>query len=154
MTTSEPQPEVPPPSPPFQFGLRTLLLLFVVLGSSLVVFGAWGIVVFALVVGLAIYVHQVNSLWSLANLALVVLCLMCLIGMLLLPVLNSAREAGYRPSCLNRLRQIGLALTTITRQTAVSHRHTPSTRAVNRSTVGGYSYCRTWNMMRFIGRLT
>ena len=43
----------PPPSPPFQFSLRTLLLLFVVLGSSMAVFGAWGILVFGLVVGLA-----------------------------------------------------------------------------------------------------
>ena len=52
MTTPEPQPAAPP-TPPFQFSLRTLLLLFVVLGSSLGVFGAWGIVVFGLVVGLA-----------------------------------------------------------------------------------------------------
>jgi hypothetical protein len=43
----------PPPTPPFQFNLRTLLLLCVVLGSSLAVFGAWGIAVFGLVVGLA-----------------------------------------------------------------------------------------------------
>ena len=50
---TEPQPAPPPPRPPFQFSLRTLLLLFVVLGSSLAVFGAWGIVVFGLVVGLA-----------------------------------------------------------------------------------------------------
>ena len=46
MTSIEPQPAAPPPSPRFQFTLRTLLLLFVVLGSSLAVFGAWGIVVF------------------------------------------------------------------------------------------------------------
>jgi hypothetical protein len=53
MTDPEPQPTAPPPTSPFQFTLRTLLLLFVVLGSSLAVFGAWGIVVFGLVVGLA-----------------------------------------------------------------------------------------------------
>ena len=68
MTEPEPQPAAPPPSPPFQFSLRTLLLLFVVLGSSLAVFGAWGIVVFGLVVGLAIYVHQAESLSSLMHL--------------------------------------------------------------------------------------
>jgi len=55
MNAPETQPSVPPPSPPFQFSLRTLLLLFVVLGSSLGVFGAWGIVVFGMVVGLGIY---------------------------------------------------------------------------------------------------
>ena len=37
---------------------HTLLLLFVVLGSSLAVFGAWGIVVFGLVVGLAVYIER------------------------------------------------------------------------------------------------
>ena len=48
MSELEPQPTPPPPGPPFQFSLRRLLLLFVVLGSSLAVFGAWGIVVFGL----------------------------------------------------------------------------------------------------------
>jgi len=52
MREPELQPVVPPELPPFQFSLRTLLLLFVVLGSSLAVFGAWGIVVLALTVGL------------------------------------------------------------------------------------------------------
>ena len=39
MNDQEREPAAPPPSPPFQFSLRTLLLLFVVLGSSLGVFG-------------------------------------------------------------------------------------------------------------------
>ena len=46
MSDPELQPGIPPPRPWFQFRLRTLLLLFVVLGSSLAVFGAWGIVLF------------------------------------------------------------------------------------------------------------
>ena len=61
MSEPEPQPAVQPPRPPFQFSLRTLLLLFVVLGSSLAVFGAWGIGVFVLVVGLAVYLHRIES---------------------------------------------------------------------------------------------
>ena len=41
MTTIDPQPETPPPaSPPFQFSLRTLLLVFAALASSLGVFGS------------------------------------------------------------------------------------------------------------------
>jgi hypothetical protein len=52
LTEPETQPS-PPPRPRFQFSLRTLLLLFVVLGSSLAVFGAWGIVVCGVAVGLA-----------------------------------------------------------------------------------------------------
>ena len=92
MTEPEPHPS-PPPPPPFQFILRTLLLLFVVLGSSLAVFGAWGIVVFGLVVGLAIYLHQVESLWSMTQLALVVLCLLCLAGPLI-PAVATSHVAG------------------------------------------------------------
>ena len=61
MNVPEPQPSTPSPTPPFQFRLRTLLLLCVVLGSSLAVFGGWGIVVFGLVAGLAIYIRYVGS---------------------------------------------------------------------------------------------
>ena len=92
MSEVAPQPAVPEPERPgFQYSLTTLLLLFVVLGSSLAVFGAWGIVVFALTVGLAIYLHQG---WPLAYLALVVLCLMCLLC--LLPAVQAAREPARR----------------------------------------------------------
>ena len=109
MNDPEPQPTPPPPSPPFQFSLRTLLLLFVVLGSSLAVFGAWGIVVFAFAVGLAIYVRQVEYLSSLTSLVLVVLCLMCLIGWLL-PAFESVRETARRAACAIHLKQIAAAL--------------------------------------------
>jgi hypothetical protein len=94
---------------PFQYSLRTLLLLFVVAASSLAVFGAWGILVFALSVGLAVYLRDAESLWPLMYLALVVLCLMCVLS--LVPVaINASREAGHRASCLNKMRQLGLAL--------------------------------------------
>ncbi len=109
MTTPEPQPSPPPPSPPFQFSLRTLLLLFVVLGSSLGVFGAWGIVIFAPVVGLAVYLHEVESPSSLAHLVLTVLCLPCLIG-LLWPASMGVRDAARRTACADNLRQIAVAL--------------------------------------------
>ncbi len=110
MSVTEPQPAAPEPKRPgFQYSLTTLLLLFVVLASSLAVFGAAGIVVFVLAVGLAIYLHRVESLWSLTQLLLVVLCLMCLIG-LLLPAVQSAGEAARWAQCTNNLKQIALAL--------------------------------------------
>jgi hypothetical protein len=68
------------PRPPFQFRLRTLLLLFVVLGSSLAVFGGWGIVVSAFAVGVAIYVRQVRSLRLLKHYLLGLFCLTCLVA--------------------------------------------------------------------------
>ena len=74
MSTPETQPAEPKPErPKFQFTLRTLLLLFVVLGSSLAVFGTWGIGAFGLVVGLATYLHHAESYRPLGCL-LVVLC--------------------------------------------------------------------------------
>jgi len=94
-----------PQQPRFQFSLRTLLLLFVVLGSSLAVFGAWGIAVFIVVVGLAVYLREVKSLWSLIYLLLVLLCLACL-----WPAVSEPREPGARAECLYKLHQIASAL--------------------------------------------
>jgi prepilin-type processing-associated H-X9-DG protein len=85
-------------------------LLFVVLGSSLAVFGAWGIVVFALLLGLASCLHQGESFRSLTYLAVVMLGLTCLIA-LLWPAINTASdEMGRRVMCINNLKQIALAL--------------------------------------------
>jgi hypothetical protein len=76
MCEVEPQPTIisPSPSPP-QFRLRTLLLLCVVLAASLAVFGAVGIVVFIVAVGLAIWFRTVKLIWPFAALASYLLCL-------------------------------------------------------------------------------
>jgi len=114
MTATEPEPATSQFQPrPFQFSLRTMLLVFVVLASSLGVFGGWGVVVFALVVGLAIFLQQVESLGSLVWLALVVLFLMCL-G--LLPAVESSRGSSRRSICGNNLKQIALALYSYTKR--------------------------------------
>ena len=107
MSAADPEPARPEPKrPSFQYSLQTLLLLFVVLASSLAVFGGWGIVVFAIVIGLAIYVRQ---RWSLAWLALVLLCLSCLAA-LLMPAVQSFPTLSRRGACRNNLREIALAL--------------------------------------------
>jgi hypothetical protein len=112
MSGTEPQPARPEPKRPgFQYSLTTLLLLFVVLASSLAVFGGvGGIIVFALTVGLAIYLHQG---WPLAYLLLIVPFLICL-GLLMPAVqaaaFQAAREPARRAMCANNLRQIALAL--------------------------------------------
>jgi hypothetical protein len=110
MSDPEPKPTSPPPKRPrFQFSLRTLLLLFVVLGSSLAVFGAWAILVFALVLGLAICLHEAEPLWSWARLALVVIVLLGLAA-LLMPGIETHREASPRSQCANNMRLIASAL--------------------------------------------
>ncbi len=110
MTSVEPRPAASPPPPrrPFQFGLRTLLLLFVVLGSSMAVFGAWGILVFALVVGLAVYLRNAESPLTLAQFLFVVFLLGGLIA-LLMP-LADFHEVGRLTTCRNNLKQIVSAL--------------------------------------------
>ena len=86
MTTPEPQSAAPEiERPKFQFTLRTLLLLFVVLGSSLGVYGAWGIVVFGLVVGLTVCMNHLESLWAQIGLAGIMMALMQLHRLLPLP---------------------------------------------------------------------
>jgi prepilin-type processing-associated H-X9-DG protein len=96
-----------------QFRLSTLLLLFVVLWSSLAVFGAtWGVGVFIAVVVLAIWLQKVE--WpvdfpSMSIITVVLLSLLFLIG-LLLPAVRSAREAPARSRCQSNLHNIALAL--------------------------------------------
>jgi hypothetical protein len=84
-------------------------LLCVVLGSSLAVFGAWGIAVFVLAVGLAIYVRDAESLLPLAYFFLIVLCSICLVG-LLIPAIESGSGSGRRSQCFNNVKQIVVAL--------------------------------------------
>ena len=108
MNDPESQP-TPPLRPPFQFSLRTLLLLFVVLASSLGVFGAWGIVVFVITLGFTLYLREAESLRPVVYLVLVALCLTCLIG-LLWPAVQNARAAGRRAACLCKMKQVVLAL--------------------------------------------
>ena len=110
MTTPELQSTEPKPERPrFQFSLRTLLLLFVVLGSSLAVFGGWGILVFGLAVELAIYVHRGGSLSFAVCVGVIVLGLICLHAMLF-PGVEAGRETGRRVACSNNLKDIALAL--------------------------------------------
>ena len=109
MTTPEPQPAIPSPRPRFQFTLRTLLLLFVVLGSSLAVFGGWGILVFGLVVVLAVYLHHAKRLLLWGHFVLVAFCGIGGSGWFLWSIPNVARH-NSRWRCDDNLRQIALAL--------------------------------------------
>ena len=95
-----------------QFRLSTLFLLFVVLWSSLAVFGGWGIAVFVAAVALAVCVYQTGRLWSREKFFVFVVLLLFLTGllMLLVPAVQSAREASRRLMCRNNMMQISLAL--------------------------------------------
>jgi hypothetical protein len=106
MTTVEPQSAAPPPRPPFQFTLRTLLLLFVVAASSLGAFGAWGILVFIFVVGIGVHIREVEPWWTVIFLVLLVPCLSSLV----LPGSTATPVAAGRVACMTNLRQIALAI--------------------------------------------
>jgi hypothetical protein len=83
-------------------------LLFVVLGSSLALYGVWGILGFVLIVGLAIWICYAKSLTRLAGIVFVVLALAGLVA--IIPAISAAQMAGRCASCMNNLRQIALAL--------------------------------------------
>jgi hypothetical protein len=86
-----------------------MLLLFVVLGSSMAVFGVAGFVVFLLVVALAVYVRESESPYGLLRVVIALICLAGLIA-LLMPAVQSGRETGRNSTCRSNLKQIALAL--------------------------------------------
>jgi hypothetical protein len=98
MKPIDPEPFERPPPRPFQFGLGTLLLLFVVLGSSLALFGSAGVVIFAIAVGFALYVNFAQSLEASGILLILLFIpLIDIVGMafsLFIPILDAARETG------------------------------------------------------------
>jgi hypothetical protein len=104
----EPAAPASQPRPPFQFGLGMLFLLFVVLGSSLGLFGRGGLVVFALIGGLAIFVRAFRSPKAYVILFLAGLCLMCL---LMWPAIDAATKISGRIAlCRSHEHQIAYAL--------------------------------------------
>jgi hypothetical protein len=117
MSAPEPQPSAPElERPGFQYSLTTLLLLFVVLGSSLAVFGAWGVLVFGLAVGQAIYRRHGESLSTLTRLTLTVFCMICVLGLLFSAIITlhekprrKAYEAYCRATCRQGLNYIAQA---------------------------------------------
>jgi hypothetical protein len=86
--------------------LFTLLLILIVFGSSLAVFGVeWGIAVFVAMLLAAAILHAKG--WQLF---IAVLLLAALSAALLLPAVQSARESSRRGWCMNNLHNIALAV--------------------------------------------
>ncbi len=90
--------------PTMQFRLSTLFLLFVVLWSTLAVFGTLGVLAFAILLLLAIAVARswMVLFWSVA--------LLVLVAAALLPAMANCRPVARRVQCTNNLKQIALAL--------------------------------------------
>jgi hypothetical protein len=104
-----------------QFRLQTLFLLFVVLWSSLAVFGGGGgIVAFILTIAAALILNSRTRLFF--ELLVLLLFVLLLLG-LLLPAVQTARESAGRGACHYNLRQITLA---ILNYEAQHHRYPPA----------------------------
>jgi hypothetical protein len=92
-----------------RFCLKTLLLLFVAFWSSLVVFGGWGIVVFAIVVIAAIDIYRKKTVATfVCHASLPVFC--GFVVTLLLANIASNPNAMSRINCCQCLRQIAVAI--------------------------------------------
>jgi hypothetical protein len=95
-----------------QFRLRTLLLFFVVIWSSMAAFGPCGILVTVVCVGVvtALRVRLARGeRLTCAEIVVLIVIAQTLVG-LLLPAVQVARESSRRAACANNLKQIALAL--------------------------------------------
>lgn len=88
-----------------QFTLQTLLLVFVIVWSSMAVFGPVGFAMALVFLAVVAWIHVYRSKSEAAVLAIIGFILVCL----LLPAQHPP-ITGRRASCLNRLRQLGVAL--------------------------------------------
>ncbi len=107
MTTTDRHNDSQAERTPVQFTLRSLFLVFVLVWSSLALFGLWGIPVAAYLLVLVIRYrsgHRNALRWLAAGTMLLVF------AVLLYPAVEAARDTGYPRRCWNNLKWIGLAL--------------------------------------------
>lgn len=87
-----------------QFRLSTFLLLFVLLWSSLAIFGPYGIIISVLVVSASIcWVNTRMIAFSICSFLLVMLAI-------LLPVISAVRKTASRNNCATAIQMVGLAV--------------------------------------------
>ena len=87
-----------------QFRLSTLLLLFVVLWSSLAVFGSvFGIIIFTLFLALSVSIARSRNI-------LFGILVLLLLHALLWPAVSTPHEVVRRATCCNNMKQLVLAL--------------------------------------------
>jgi len=91
-----------------QYSLKTLFVLFVVLGSSFGAFGPWGILVTTICAGMGVL--YLNSLRSCLTVAAILAIGIPLIVNLLTPAVSAIREPARRAACANNMKQLSVAL--------------------------------------------
>jgi hypothetical protein len=99
----------PPERPRFQFTLRTLFLVFVVLASSLAVFGPWGVVIFGLAAVLAFDQYHSQRSSRTADARIAFLCFISVCAWFFFSH-SHMRETARCVACSNKVRQIANAL--------------------------------------------
>jgi hypothetical protein len=106
---AQPEPATPMPDR-LQFSLRTLLLVFFTLATSLAVFGGGGLLVFAAVLGLAIAVRRGKlATWSDID-VWGLLGAICLLVLLMRAGISEARGKVSRSNCFSNYKLITMAL--------------------------------------------
>ena len=92
-----------------RFSLMSLLLAFVVIWSSLATFGVAGLVVAALLLGIAAYIRMARDRAAAMGRGCAALLILSF-GCMLFPAVKHAGEPARRSQCGNQLKQIVLAL--------------------------------------------
>lgn len=92
-----------------QFSLQTLMLAFVVVAAAVGLCGLWGLLLAAVILGIAGYIRMAKDRY-LAWAKVILILFFCLCSGIFLPLFCESREPGRRANCISNQKNIALAL--------------------------------------------